>query len=600
MKGFADHHRFVCFAVVAVVSFTHFWMEVRAFQQSTIPLSHVGRTIPVDRIRRNIGRSDNHQKLRLVVNTLALQRSSSDSSSPSNDELPTVPASSSSSSLLFQSSSCLFQQCPTSHTSSLRLPSIFMKGLGILSQQQQHQEQRRGIMNSNNPMNSQTGFRRRLELSWLSVCTRKRRWLTTLMMSSQRWIRRTATAVAICCLIHFTVLPPPPPAWAAPGSGRMGGSFGSSGGRNQYSSGRVYRSPSTSRSSLRSFSSSPYSSSSSSSGRIRNYRPYGPPVHVFFHRPPPQLQLQLSSPAVESTAVTTADSATSTITTRTNFPGHHQHQQHGLAESTSLASGIVWGAFFGTVTALGIRDQLRNGGNGDKNNKDMDSPLGPGASVLSLTACLSIPNRDDPTNILHRLQTLADSSDTGSRKGLQRLLADTSLELLRQERSIVSVESQCEHFPHSQQHHHTMTTPSSSPSSVIEAERSFRTMSTKLRSKFDRESRSNYNGERRHPPRLGEGDYTNPTKGNDITATTTMAIVGINLAIDGNSMNGLFKKNIKTRKDLIDALTQLSSDVQVDDCLLSAEVIWSPDDPADQLQVQDVYADFPTLNILLD
>eukprot|EP00539_Tryblionella_compressa_P017771 CAMPEP_0178847466 /NCGR_PEP_ID=MMETSP0746-20121128/18682_1 /TAXON_ID=913974 /ORGANISM="Nitzschia punctata, Strain CCMP561" /LENGTH=95 /DNA_ID=CAMNT_0020512123 /DNA_START=110 /DNA_END=397 /DNA_ORIENTATION=- len=78
----------------------------------------------------------------------------------------------------------------------------------------------------------------------------------------------------------------------------------------------------------------------------------------------------------------------------------------------------------------------------------------------------------------------------------------------------------------------------------------------------------------------------------------TVALVSIHLSIEGNSLRRFDK--IKTRKTLKEALAQISSDAQVDDCLLAAEVIWSPEDPTEQMTMEDIYADFPTLVTLLD
>lgn len=202
-----------------------------------------------------------------------------------------------------------------------------------------------------------------------------------------------------------------------------------------------------------------------------------------------------------------------------------------------------------------------------------NSPLGPGFSVLTLTACLNVPDRNDPNSILQRLNTLSQESDTSNRKGLQDLMAEASLEMARQEKSIVSVES---HFGHTK-------TPT-------QAERQYNRQSAQQRSKFDRESLSNYGGKR----------LTGDSKINSDSppSSATVALVTIHLAIEGNSLRAF--DNIKSRKDLKDALSRISGDVQVEDCLLAAEVIWSPEDPTEQMTMEDIYSDFPSLYTLLD
>ena len=109
------------------------------------------------------------------------------------------------------------------------------------------------------------------------------------------------------------------------------------------------------------------------------------------------------------------------------------------------------------------------------NDDDMfggqQSILGPGVSVLSLTIALSVPDRYDDNSVLARLKGLAKRTQSDSRTSVQRLVADTALEILRQERAIVSVGSEYKHFK-----------------SFKDAERQFNTMSLQKRSKFDRET----------------------------------------------------------------------------------------------------------------
>lgn len=77
----------------------------------------------------------------------------------------------------------------------------------------------------------------------------------------------------------------------------------------------------------------------------------------------------------------------------------------------------------------------------------------------------------------------------------------------------------------------------------------------------------------------------------------TAAVVNINLAIEGDSTK--FSK-IKTRNELRAALSRVASDSQIEDCLLSAEILWTPEDRSETLSNQDVYADYPSLYPLID
>lgn len=72
----------------------------------------------------------------------------------------------------------------------------------------------------------------------------------------------------------------------------------------------------------------------------------------------------------------------------------------------------------------------------------------------------------------------------------------------------------------------------------------------------------------------------------------TSAVVSINIAIEGDSTK---LPRIRDRRDVLDALAKLAADAQVEDCLLSAEILWSPDEPGEVLSANDIYADYPDL-----
>ncbi|KAL3930984.1 MAG: hypothetical protein SGARI_004322 [Bacillariaceae sp.] len=237
------------------------------------------------------------------------------------------------------------------------------------------------------------------------------------------------------------------------------------------------------------------------------------------------------APAETTTTITKEDGTTSVVRVQSQ-----QRQRFSLSDMI-----LVTGA--ATYVAYGVSRYLSENDEGGP-----DSPLGPGVSVLSLTACLSVPNRNDPNSILKRLEQLALTSNTDSRKGLQNLMSETSLELARQEKAILSVES---HYSHKK--------------SATQGERLFNRLSAEQRSKFDRESLSNYGGKVSTTQNGRTSDSSVPA------ASATVALVNIHLAIEGNSLRAF--DNIKSRKQLQQALSQISSDSQVDDCLLAAEVI---------------------------
>ena len=78
----------------------------------------------------------------------------------------------------------------------------------------------------------------------------------------------------------------------------------------------------------------------------------------------------------------------------------------------------------------------------------------------------------------------------------------------------------------------------------------------------------------------------------DALPRATVAIVTINLCIEGDSTR---VSQIRNRVELESALSRIASDCQVDECLLSAEVIWTPEGRTEKLTSEEVYAEYPSL-----
>lgn len=72
----------------------------------------------------------------------------------------------------------------------------------------------------------------------------------------------------------------------------------------------------------------------------------------------------------------------------------------------------------------------------------------------------------------------------------------------------------------------------------------------------------------------------------------TKAVVSINMVIEGDS---LASTRIRSRDDLLSTLSQIAADSQVDACLMSGEILWSPEVPGEYITNEDLYADFPNL-----
>jgi uncharacterized membrane protein len=452
---------------------------------------------------------------------------------------------------------------------------------------QQHEQQAQDLPNSpkSDGINGVMKIIRLMIRSYFSSIRMQQRALTGkikhLMQNRRRFFRRALTAAVLFLFLNFGLVPPDS-SWAAGSSGRMGGSTGRS---------------SSSRPSMH--HSRPYSASSSpyyGSQKIRNYGHSRPPPirvlpylprhyhHHHFHGQQQQRQQE------ETTTVTNRDGTTTTVVRK-------QQRKNGLD-----ISEVVF--LVGVASVVAYKVGTAGGSDSDGFYSDFDSPLGPGASAVSLTICLlvpdrrhgtslslsSLPERNSGQDILSSLEHIAETVDTSSSKGLKDMVEETSVALLRQKDAIVSVDARYKHT----------NTP-------VQAERQYRQWSTIQRGKFERETLSNYGGRKKKKMEtIAQLEVDQQDAAIAANSKSTVALVQVTVAIEGNSLKKVFdgdqnsNSNIKTRKGLVEALTQLSSDVQVDDCLLSAEVIWSPQEQDDQLTMQDIYSDFPTLYTLLD
>jgi uncharacterized membrane protein len=143
-----------------------------------------------------------------------------------------------------------------------------------------------------------------------------------------------------------------------------------------------------------------------------------------------------------------------------------------------------------------------------------------------------------------------------------------ALELLRQKRSIFAGETEFKHYK-----------------DANGAQRDFNNIAIRERSKFERESVN----------RFGGVDYTDArTKSlsDGFSPQATAVVVTLIISIDGDSTK---LSKINGMSDLENTLTRIATDVKVDDCLRSAEVLWTPEDPNDVLTERDVVADYPKL-----
>ena len=232
-----------------------------------------------------------------------------------------------------------------------------------------------------------------------------------------------------------------------------------------------------------------------------------------------------------------------------------------LSALTSTFSGIA----SSTATTTGFWDS--------KADEGVVSTLGPGVTVAELSVALEIPNRDDRNSILTVLDRLAQTAKTDSRVGVQDLTHQVALELLRRKSSIVSAHTESKHFR---------------GANSEKAQREFNLRAIQERGKFEEETVSRYGGVDYASQRpMSSSSSSSPGAYND---KATMAVVTLVIAIDGDSTKF---PTIQSIGDVEDALRRLATDVKVDQCLQSAEILWTPQDRSETLTRRDVIADYP-------
>lgn len=227
----------------------------------------------------------------------------------------------------------------------------------------------------------------------------------------------------------------------------------------------------------------------------------------------------------------------------------------------SIIDMFLWVVFMG-VAVSAFRSTLDY----DDNNV-LESALGKGMTVAEITIALNVPRRDDPNSILSFLNRLSRTASTDSRVGVSNLVSQVSLELMRQKAYIFAADAEYKHY-----------------SDDEKAKRNFNQKALEERSKFEKETTNRYGG-----VDYGSGRSSFEDKA---TGQATSAVVTILIAIEGDKTKFPTINNIS---DLQKALTTMATDVKVDDCLRSAEVLWTPDDNVDVLTERDVIVDYPKL-----
>jgi uncharacterized membrane protein len=250
------------------------------------------------------------------------------------------------------------------------------------------------------------------------------------------------------------------------------------------------------------------------------------------------------------------------------------HRGPGLFDLLFLGGLVfaMWNIVSSVTSSATMTDRWSD--EGSIFSRPQASPLGVGTSVVRLSVAVNVPNRDDPNSLLSTLSRLAASAKTDSRKSVQNLTSQVAVELLRRKSSIVSAATESRKFGDNHER---------------SAERTFEQWSVQERSKFEKELVSKFGGI----------DTTAATRrssrASDDGGKATLAVVTLVVSIQGDSTANQIPNRIRSLADVEQALRQIAADVRVDDCLLGAEILWTPEDRDEVLSRRDVIADYPEL-----
>jgi uncharacterized membrane protein len=254
------------------------------------------------------------------------------------------------------------------------------------------------------------------------------------------------------------------------------------------------------------------------------------------------------------------------------------HRGPGLFDLLFLGGlGFAMWNIVSSVTSSATTMTDRWSDEGSIFSRPQASPLGVGTSVVRLSVAVNVPNRDDPNSLLSTLSRLAASAKTDSRKSVQNLTSQVAVELLRRKSSIVSAATESRKFGDNNER---------------SAERTFQQWSVQERSKFEKELVSKFGGVDTSAT-LRRSSRSSASA--DDGGKATLAVVTLVVSIQGDSTVNQIPKRIRSLADVEQALRQIAADVKVDDCLLGAEILWTPEDRDEVLSRRDVIADYPEL-----
>jgi len=324
-------------------------------------------------------------------------------------------------------------------------------------------------------------------------------------------------------------------AWAVQSGGRMGGSFGGSSSRSSSYS-RSYSAPSSgySRGYSRGYSSGYYSRPNVivTPGISPFYSPFSNPFYSPYYSPGGVV----------------------------------------VSRGPGFGSFLIFAVFaLVAFSALGNISSSIGDSIGSAVGSNVQSVLGSGVSAVEISVALNVPDRDSPNSILTSMKRLSRTARTDSRVGLQNLTSQVALELLRRKEDIIAASTSGHNFKDDSK-----------------AQREFNNMSIRERSKFQRETVSNYGGV----------DYSatgEMKRANEYSPKATVAVVTMVLLIDGDSTSKTLSKRVNSVRDVEEALRRVAADSKADKCLRGAEILWTPEERDETLTMRDVLADYSSL-----
>eukprot|EP00814_Leptocylindrus_danicus_P013317 CAMPEP_0116015230 /NCGR_PEP_ID=MMETSP0321-20121206/6720_1 /TAXON_ID=163516 /ORGANISM="Leptocylindrus danicus var. danicus, Strain B650" /LENGTH=398 /DNA_ID=CAMNT_0003484975 /DNA_START=538 /DNA_END=1734 /DNA_ORIENTATION=+ len=197
-----------------------------------------------------------------------------------------------------------------------------------------------------------------------------------------------------------------------------------------------------------------------------------------------------------------------------------------------------------------------------------------GVTFCKCSVAMNVPSRDDPNSILTVLKQASKTARTDSRAGMQYLVNQVALEILRRRRTIIAANTKRSYYKR-----------------LSPAESEFNTQVIRERSKFEKELISKYGGVDFVRDTSRSFDADQERKSNYYPSRATIAVVTIMVLLEGDTK----LPAIKSMNDVEEALSRIAADVKEGERLLSAEVLWTPVDCGESLSEKEVFSDYPAL-----